>query len=396
MTIRPLKVFIYSSDAEQLALRAAVDSTGAAHVAYSSSSVFSSNPEQRAHRSLRDSEPDVVLIAVPPERTAAVEAIEAVHAAMPEVFLIAVGEAKPQLIVESMRAGAGEFLETPINPEHLREAFSRHLRCVETTKGDIRGKVICFVNAKGGSGATVSAVNTAFSIASKGAPVVLMELAPGGAATLHLNVNPKFTVGNVFANFHCLNRLLLEGFLTDCGKGLQLVAAATERVPPPRPEEFMQLLDLMTSMFRYIVIDASSRLDDLTRITCDFSDRVVLVSPADVVALWSSSKIRQYLTGDRNDKRFGLLLNRYEKIPGFDERQIEAVVGCSVIGQIASDYTSILRSIESGVPVVCDTRSDLGRAFSDLALTLTGNTLTPADNKLNERSLRSLAATRSI
>jgi pilus assembly protein CpaE len=320
------------------------------------------------YEQLRDSKPDVVLIAIPPQANTAIQAVESMHAEMPHVFIVAVGEPRPQLIVDVMRAGANEFLEWPLNPESLREAFNRYFRRNQAPASS-RGRVVSFLNAKGGSGATFAAVNTSVALA-KNAPVVLVELAPCGAASLQLNVSPKFTFADAIQQGD-LDASSLEGFLTDCGRGVQLLAAPNELQPAPTSEQVAHLLDVLTSRFRYVLFDASSRLDQFTKIICDISDRLLIVAQVDVVGLWSAAQVRAFVAGKSEDNRLGLLLNRYQPLPGFDEEYIERVVGCKIAWTIGSHYVPISRAIAAGTPVACDSDSDFGGGFGHAAKFLT-------------------------
>jgi len=51
----------------------------------------------------------------------------------------------------------------------------------------------------------------------------------------------------------------------------------------------------MAGLFRYIVVDASSRLDSSTRLVSNLSEKVLLVGHADVASLWSAARVSQYL-----------------------------------------------------------------------------------------------------
>ena len=117
---------------------------------------------------------------------------------MPTAAIFALGSmSQPQLIVNAMRAGAREYIERPTTTTDLLEAFVRLSSAQRKTKTESgqRGKVFSVVNAKGGSGATTVAVNTALSLQSSFGNVALVDLAPLGHDALHLNVKPTFTLG---------------------------------------------------------------------------------------------------------------------------------------------------------------------------------------------------------
>jgi len=93
----------------------------------------------------------------------ALRAIELIHQEVRDAVIFAVGSmSQPQVIVSAMRSGAREFIERPTTTTDLLEAFVR-LTCGPTESRSRRtsGKVFSVVNAKGGSGATTTAVNLA-------------------------------------------------------------------------------------------------------------------------------------------------------------------------------------------------------------------------------------------
>jgi pilus assembly protein CpaE len=372
ISMRSLRVAILAADPEQQRdLRATCEASGLARVVHCSAG-FPRSADDPTYHDLRDLKPEIVVVDVPSKAQPAIEAVEFLHAHLPEALLVPVGDTKPQIIVSLMRVGAGEFLERPVSVDTLRDAFARHMRQMEK-RSDFRGKVICFVNGKGGSGATTAAVNTGLALCAQNGPVIILELAPPGGACLHLNVTPRFTLADAFRNFHRLDFSLLESFMADCGNGLALLAGPDEPLEPVGSEDLARLLDVLASQFRYIIIDASSRVDELTRRCCDFADQVLLVAQPEVGSLWAAAKVRKYLGGNTADGRLGLVLNRYRRMPGLENEHIETAVGCKVFATIQNQYVSITRSIENGAPVARDTRSELASAFTRIASQLTGN-----------------------
>ena len=170
---------------------------------------------------------------------------------------------QPQVIVSAMRAGAREYIERPTTTTELLEAFIRLTTAQrKVDREGPRGKVFTVVNAKGGSGATTTAVNLALALQSAHGNVALVDIAPLGHAALHMNLKPQFTVTDAVRNLHRLDSSLLESFMTRHGDGMQLLAGVnTPVVVEPATAEFARLFDMLVGHFRYVVVDASSRVD---------------------------------------------------------------------------------------------------------------------------------------
>src|SRR5947207_10837301 len=293
-----LPVVIVAQDSEQRALlQVLVDGTSVARTVHSCASfpVVATDPVVRR---IQSATPDVVLVDVPGDNpTLALRAIEIVHQELPETPLFAIGSmAQPQVIVSAMRSGAREFIERPTTTTDLLEAFVRLTAAQrKIDREGTRGKVFSVVNAKGGSGATTTAVNLALALHSAHGNVALVDIAPLGHAALHMNLKPMFTVADAIRNLHRLDSSLLESFMTRHSGGLQLLAGTTTPlVVEPATAEFARLCDLLVGHFRYVVVDASTRMDETTRLVCNLSETVLLVAHSDVASLVSATRMQRY------------------------------------------------------------------------------------------------------
>jgi pilus assembly protein CpaE len=373
-----LGVVILSSDDEQRTiLQMAVDNTGVARTAYTFPTYPATANDTMVQR-IHDIHADVVLIDIPLDSTAvALRAIELVHTDSQGSAIFAVGEtSQPQNIVSAMRAGAREFIERPTNTAALLEAFVRFnsVRRKARSSGGARGKIFAVVNAKGGCGATTVAVNTALALSTPKSPTALIDMAPIGHAALHLNVTPAFTLIDAVRNLHRLDASLLEGYISRCDNGVHLLAGIAE----PLTEElaysdFAKLFELMASQYRYVVVDASSRLDHLTRLACDISDKILLVAHADVTSLWSAAKVQQYLSEGAGRDKIRLILNRFRKISGFSDSDAERATQTKILWKIPNHYPLVAAAIENGIPVAQQNHSEIARSYQGLASVLTQN-----------------------
>jgi pilus assembly protein CpaE len=372
-----LSVVIIAADSEQRAvLQVLVDGTSVARTAHSGTSYPAAATDPLIPR-IHGLNPDVTLVDIPTENASpALHAIELLRHELPECAVFAVGSmTQPQMIVSAMRAGAREFIERPTTTTDLLEAFIRLSTSQRKVKKDgPRGKVFTVVNAKGGSGATTIAVNLALALQSAHGNVALVDLAPLGHATLHLNLKAPFTVSDAIRNLHRMDSSLLESFMTRHGGGLQLLAGAnTPAVTEPATAEYARLFELRAGHFRYVVVDASSRLDAATRLVGNLSETILLVAHADVASLWSASRVVQFLGENSGRERVKLVLNRFRKIPGFHESDAETASGASLLWRIPNQYFAVSAAIDRGVPLMQQNHTEIARAFTGLASTLTRN-----------------------
>jgi pilus assembly protein CpaE len=382
-----LSVAVFAADNDQRAvLQVLVDGTSVARTVCSHPTLPLASTDA-VIRKTQVFAPNVILVDIPAEGAAgALRAIELLHQELPDSALFAIGSmTQPQLIVSAMRAGAREYIERPTTTTDLLEAFVR-LTAKRRKPGreTSRGKILTIVNAKGGSGATTVAVNLALALQSM-QQTALVDLAPLGHCALHLNLKPVFTVSDAITNLHRLDSSLLDSFMARHGDGLQVLAGAIAPAPiEPSVSDFARLFDMMAGLFRYIVVDASSRLDSATRLVSNLSEKVLLVAHADVASLWSAGRVAQYLGESGSRDRFALVFNRYQKVAGFNEAETEAAIGAPVLWRIPNQYFAVSTAIDRGVPLMQQGNTEIARSITGLAEYLTKDDL---DTKRTEWSL---------
>jgi len=370
-----LSVAVFATDNDQRAvLQVLVDGTSVAHTVCSQSNLPVASTDSVIRRT-QSFAPHVILVDIATDgASAALRAIELLHQELPDAAVFAIGSmSNSQLIVSAMRAGAREYIERPTTTTDLLEAFVRQTSMRRKPGRETsRGKILTIVNAKGGSGATTVAVNLALALQSLQHSIALVDLAPLGHCALHLNIKPSFTVTDAVTNLHRLDSSLLDSFMARHPGGLQLLAGAAAPAPiEPSASDFARLFDTMAGLFRYIVVDASSRLDSATRLVSNLSEKVLLVAHADVASLWSAGRVAQYLGEAGSRDRFALVLNRYRKVAGFNEAETEAAIGAPVLWRIPNQYFAVSTAIDRGVPVIQQSNTEIARSIYGLAEHLT-------------------------
>jgi pilus assembly protein CpaE len=372
-----LSVVIVATDNEQRAvLQVLADGTSVARTVHVCASfpVAASDPVMRR---IHAAKAEVALVDIPSDNPPlALRAIELLHQEMPDSAVFAVGSlSQPQIIVNAMRAGAREFIERPATTTDLLEAFVRLSAAQRRVRQEgPRGKVFSVINAKGGNGATTVAVNLAMALQASHGHTAIVDLAPLGHASLHMNLKPAFTVADAMRNLHRMDSSLLESFMTRHSGGLQLLAGTN--VPAavdPSTAEFVKLFDMLVNNYRYVVVDVSSRFDPASRLIANLSEIVLLVACSDVASLWSAARVQQYLGETGSRERVRLVLNRFRKVAGFSEADAEAAVGAKLLWRVPNQYFAISSAIDRGTPVMEQRNTEIARCFSGLAHELTRN-----------------------
>lgn len=324
-------------------------------------------------RQLQESRAEVLIVDVCSQSVQrALQAIELIQATT-QIAIFASGDiTQPANIVASMRSGASEYVDRSAGHEALLEALTRFssLRTRALRAG--KARVFTFLGAKGGLGCTTAAVNTALALQISHGGVVLVDFAQGHTA-LHLNLRPRFCVLDALRNLDRMDASLLDGYMSTTEEGLHLLAGPTQPDSnEPTPGELARLFDFLSNHYRFVIVDASSRLDRTTKLLSDLSEAVLVVAQTDVPSLWCTRRSQSFLEEGARRGRVQLVLNRDRKVLGFGDKDIERVTNCKVYWKIPNDFYAVAASIDRGSPIVLQERSEVGRSYRGLAAKLVG------------------------
>ncbi len=300
-----------------------------------------------------------------------------------------------EVSLKALRAGALECLSQPLLLEEVTAVFSKLEQQFQRPTEKPPGKVIAVYASKGGCGATFVAANLAASLARVAeARTCLVDLnLQAGDQPLYLGLEPVATLSDVVQNFDKLDEHLLASYLTPRNDRLFLLAAPVEsgREEEVKVAHVMRVLSLLRVRMDYVVLDLPRTLDETTIGALDSADERIVLLTFDIATIRSAKRaldLFKRLGYDR--ERIKLVVNRYEKTPEFDLKQVEQVLESKVYATLANDYPAAIASINMGEPLVLGkTQPPLAQDFYQLAGQLSGKRLAQDEAAHAARSGRS-------
>jgi pilus assembly protein CpaE len=314
--------------------------------------------------------PDVIIVDIRSDASSGMGAIERLRASATGAGIFAVANtADPDLILQSMRAGANEFFIWPPADETFHGAIRRTATRREGSQGARpAATTLVFFGAKGGAGTTTLAVNCAVEIArlSKKATVIL-DLKPGlGEVALFLGVRPRYSVLDAIDNLHRLDREFLRELVLKHKSGLEILAGSDNFDRPGAADggAIEELFRMLTRQYEYLVVDAGSQLNSCTAAGLFTADRMFLVANPDVPSVRNAQRLLERVrelgvSGDR----VRMLLNRAAEPYPIPPKQIEAALGHPIHHTFPSDYKTVSTALNSGVPLALAGSSDIATQF---------------------------------
>ena len=314
------------------------------------------NDTEQLYEEVMRLKPAAALITLGANADQAIKLIRRLTSEAPKTVLIAAANnAAHDLLLESLRAGAREFLKLPISAEELKTVLDR---VVEFCAGQVevpkkKGRMIAVFSSKGGCGTSFIATNLAVATNARTALVDLNLQA--GDLPLFLGIDPKYSFADMAENRARLDDSLINSFVAPYSSNLWLLAAPKEAdsADEIEPEHVFDVLQRLRESFEYIVLDPQHTFDSITLAALDLSDEIVLVLTLDIPAIRSTQRALEIF--DRLGyprKKIRIVVNRWSKQIDLDLRQVEKFLGEPVIGFIPSEYQTAVTSINLGQPLV--------------------------------------------
>jgi pilus assembly protein CpaE len=312
---------------------------------------------------------DLFIIDARHDAAAAMERVESLRAssAAAGVFVVA-REPNPDVILQSMRAGANEFFTFPPPEQTFFEAIRRTAaRRTAAGHGDAATTLV-FFGAKGGAGTTTVAVNCAVELARlSGERTIIVDLKSGlGEVGLFLGVRSRYTFVDALDNMNRFDAEFLRELVAKHKSGLEILAGSDTFDRPnaadgPALEEILRHL---REEYEYVVIDAGSQINPAVMASLYTADTIGLVANPDVPSIRNAQRLvdRIRQMGASPD-RVRLLLNRAAEPFPIPPAQIEAAVGHPIDHMFPSDYKTVSAALNSGVPLALTGNTPLAAQF---------------------------------
>ncbi len=328
---------------------------------------------------------DVIIVELDTNPEHALELVENICGSSSVTVMVYSARADSEMLVRCMRAGAREFLTQPVPPGAIAEALVRASVRRPAGRGPKKavGKLLVFIGAKGGSGATTVATNFAVCLAQEsGKSTALVDLGlPLGDAALGLGIHAQYSTANALRDFNRLDSNFLSKLLIKHSSGLSVLAAPDEYTPIQATHEALERLLMVTRQdFEYVVVDAGSSMGSVSKLLIDTASSVYLVTQVSITELRNSNRlIAEFFQSSRT--KLEIVLNRFTaRSLGIDEQEVKKALTLSPQWKIPSDYGTALRAQNTANAFVLED-SAISRVIRQMARTACGLPKDPEKKK---------------
>jgi pilus assembly protein CpaE len=345
----------------------------------------------------RQSSPDAVVITLDSDQNKAHQLIQQLTVEFPHMPILAVSARNDGTsILQALRAGAKEFLTTPVVLEELLLALQRLRanRGVGDTSNPHNGAtradslVVSIVGSKGGVGCTSLAVNLGCSMAQDAkynVALVDLDLALGDA-DVALDLIPDYTLADVAMNVDRLDMQFLRRSLCKHESGLSLLPhpVQMEDIALIHEEHLGRVIGLLRASYSHLVFDLSKRFTPTDFTAMRMSDIVLLVAQLELTSL--RNVVRMVHTMEKEEglgDKIRIVMNSV----GTDDSEIsmekaQDTIGKSIFWQVPNDARAMSEARNAGVPLLSHApKSKSHQSIAGLANVLCGKAAVDSQKK---------------
>ncbi len=318
--------------------------------------------------------PEILLVELNSIRSDLTNALRAIRKAGSQTKVVGLHSTDDaQLILAALRAGATEFVHPPF-AETLVPALDRVMEQYTNDNGsEKRGKVIGFLSAKGGCGATTLACHVAADLKRQtGKRVLLADLdLTSGMVGFLMKVASNYSILDAVSNLSRLDESLWKALVSEWKPGLDVIPSPEDfsHENAPSRDDLRQVIRFMRSQHDWIVLDLGRSLNEVAAALFGELDELFLVSVLEVSALHGLKAIAQKLLDRGEDlSRLELVLNRTPKMMDITQEELQKVLGRPLYAMLPNDYPSLYEAYSAGTLLPPSNR--LAQQFSVLTTKL--------------------------
>lgn len=330
-----------------------------------------------------DELPEVVVVHERIGPVPALELIREVALRFPAVGVILVtSDASPGLFQAAMDYGARGLVALPLSYEELASRVQavaqwsagvrRHLGAGSDVFTGVGGTVVTVSGAKGGVGATLTAVQLALAAQASGRATALvdMDLQTGDIAS-YLDVQFRRSVVDLAAINDISPRVLADAvFRHDTGLALLLAPAEGERGEDVTDRAARQIVSTLRSRYEVVVIDCGAQLSGAGAAAVEMADTALLVTTPDVIAVRGAKRaVRMWdRLQIRKAEETTVVVNRHTRATEIQPPLIQRITGTAVAATaVPAGFKELQGVVDAGRIHELESKSAVKQALWGLA-----------------------------
>ncbi|KOV75778.1 MULTISPECIES: AAA family ATPase [unclassified Streptomyces] len=330
-----------------------------------------------------DELPEVVVVHERISPVPALELIREVALRFPAVGVILVTtDASPGLFAAAMDSGARGLVALPLSYEELANRVQavaqwstgvrRHLGHGAEMLAGVGGTVVTVSGAKGGVGATLTAIQLALAAQASGRATALVDLdLQTGDVASYLDIQFRRSVADLAAITDISPRVLADAvFRHDTGLALLLAPGEGERGEEVTDRATRQLVSALRSRYEIVVVDCGAQLSGAGAAAVEMADTALLVTTPDVIAVRAAKRtVRMWdRLQIRKAEETTVVVNRHTRSTEIQPALVQRITGTALARTaVPANFKELQGVVDAGRVHELDAKSTVKQALWTLA-----------------------------
>ncbi len=314
----------------------------------------------------RETEPDVIVMAMEEPVVRALQTLEAVADLLPQSPIVVYSSiADAANVRKAMLSGAKDYLTTPLREEDLIKSIHAVLAQEERRRARLTGEaeepvacgtVITVFGAKGGIGKTTIATNLATALVQKtNQSVVLVDLDTRfGDVAILMDIPVERSIADLVMPEEEINKEILQDCLYTHNSGVTILPA------PMRPTDWRgvhaghieRVVGLLAQTYDYVILDTPGTFNDIVARSLELATMVLLVATVDMASLKDTLLALEMLRSwNFPQEKIKLVINSTNEASNVQPQEVRRMLGREVFWTLPYDR-SISAATQLGMPVV--------------------------------------------
>lgn len=270
----------------------------------------------------------------------------------------------PEFLINAMRAGVREVLQSPVSKEAVAACVERvEQRLGMGAKPRQPGQILAFIPCKGGSGSTFIATNLGYQLATENKKVILIDLnLQFGDAVLFVHDHkPSHNLAHVVHNIQRLDASFLAGSLVNVSPNYGVLAAPEDpgHAMEVKPEHVDVLLNVAVNNYDFVILDVGRTLDAVTIRALDQAHQICPVIQMTLPFLRDASRLlAAFRSLSYPKEKIRLLINRYEKRGEISLEDVTRTLGIEPFKTLPNSYEAVAAAVNQGRPIASFARNN--------------------------------------
>lgn len=285
---------------------------------------------------------------------------------------------------ELKQRGIIEYFPHPANVADIRSALVSGGSTKSAASGkEGRGKVITFMSAASGDGASTVALNTAFVISHLyKQPTVIVDMDyQFGMIAKNLDLDSSFGIRELFEHpDRGIDRTLLSRMVTSYGEHLKVISAPNELklFSTIRPEVIRDLVSILQEHYKYVVIDLPHLWSSWVSAALSHADHRVMVAQLWLRSVTHATRLLnawQDIGIDRKSLTLAINRSGAKFKEAVSSKDFERVCGKTIDFHLSNDIKTVVEAENMGKTILEVGQSGLAQQFREFSATFLPETV---------------------